>query len=566
MKAFNNLKIGMRLGLGFALLIVTALGIAIFARLSLNSVKVELDLLTQDRMVKVGQLESIKDNVNVIARAVRNIVILKDTGQMAKENERIGKARAENGELFKKLDETIRNERGQKLMATADALRGPYNASVEKVTALGMASQADQAREVLLGELRSNQNKYMESLQEGIEFQRELMQESTESVDQTVDRTGTLLMTIALVAGALGALIAWVITRSITAPIREAVQVAETVAGGDLRSKIEVSSRDETGQLLGALKRMNESLVRIVGAVRGNADSVSTASTQIAQGNADLSQRTEEQASNLQQTAASMEQLTATVKQNAETARTASQLATSASGVAAQGGTVVGEVVSTMEDISASSRKIADIIGVIDGIAFQTNILALNAAVEAARAGEQGRGFAVVASEVRSLAQRSANAAKEIKALIGESVEKVQTGSTLVGNAGQTMGEIVNQVKRVSDLISEISAASVEQTQGIGQIGDAVSQLDQVTQQNAALVEESAAAAESLKHQAAQLAQTVSVFKTTDSATAATPAPAGKTAAPVRPATARPAAAKSAAKVEPKAVAQAEGGEDWAAF
>ncbi len=305
----------------------------------------------------------------------------------------------------------------------------------------------------------------------------------------------------------------WLLTRSITSPLREAVRVAETVAAGDLGTHIEVRHRDETGQLLASLQRMNDSLVRIVGDVRNASESIATGSTQIANGNADLSQRTEEQASNLQQTAASMEELTATVKHNADTARQAAQLSAGASAVAAQGGTAFGQVVRTMDDISASSKKIADIIGVIDGIAFQTNILALNAAVEAARAGEQGRGFAVVAGEVRTLAQRSAQAAREIKALIGESVEKVENGTRLVGDAGQTMDDIVAQVKRVSDLIGEISGSSVEQSTGIDQIGHAVNQLDQVTQQNAALVEESAAAAESLKHQAARLAEMVAVFK-----------------------------------------------------
>ncbi len=311
----------------------------------------------------------------------------------------------------------------------------------------------------------------------------------------------------------LAVTLCWMVTRSITLPIAHAVAIAETVARGDLSSRIGATSKDEVGQLLGALGRMNDSLVQIVGDVRHASDSIATGSSQIAVGNADLSQRTEEQASNLQQTAASMEQLTVTVKNNADTARQATQLASGAAAVAAQGGSVVGQVVETMQDISDSSKKIADIIGVIDGIAFQTNILALNAAVEAARAGEQGRGFAVVAGEVRSLAQRSAQAAKEIKSLIGESVAKVETGTQLVGDAGRTMSDIVAQVQKVNDLIGEISSASGEQTSGIGQINDAVTQLDQVTQQNAALVEESAAAAESLKQQAVRLAEVVSTFK-----------------------------------------------------
>ena len=303
------------------------------------------------------------------------------------------------------------------------------------------------------------------------------------------------------------------LVRSITGGIDIAVKLAQTVAAGDLGSQVVVGRRDEIGTLLTALQQMNGSLVAIVSDVRQASDSIATGSAQIAHGNADLSQRTEEQASNLQQTAASMEQLTATVRHNADTARRASELAEGASSVAARGGEVVGQVVTTMDGITDSSRRIADIIGVIDGIAFQTNILALNAAVEAARAGEQGRGFAVVASEVRSLAQRSATAAKEIKVLIGESVGKVENGTRLVADAGRTMGDIVDQVQRVSTLIAEISDASGEQSRGIGQIGDAVAQLDQVTQQNAALVEESAAAAESLKVQADGLARTVATFR-----------------------------------------------------
>ncbi|MGY4831375.1 methyl-accepting chemotaxis protein [Sphaerotilaceae bacterium SBD11-9] len=326
-------------------------------------------------------------------------------------------------------------------------------------------------------------------------------------------RATTWQLALSAVALVLAVGLSWALTRSITGPLRQAVKVAETVATGDLSSRIGSTSKDEIGQLLAALGRMNDSLVHIVGQVRNASDSIATGSAQIATGNADLSQRTEEQASNLQQTAASMEQLTVTVKNNAETARQATELASGAAGVAAQGGEVVGQVVATMQDISDSSKKISDIIGVIDGIAFQTNILALNAAVEAARAGEQGRGFAVVAGEVRTLAQRSAQAAKEIKSLIGESVGKVEAGTRLVDDAGRTMGDIVAQVQKVNDLIGEISSASLQQTSGIGQIGDAVQQLDQVTQQNAALVEESAAAAESLKHQAAGLAQTVAVFK-----------------------------------------------------
>jgi methyl-accepting chemotaxis protein len=315
-----------------------------------------------------------------------------------------------------------------------------------------------------------------------------------------------------------GSLATWLIvavTRTTTRSVDQALKAAQALAAGDLTHVMTSPSRDEMGQLVKALGVSMDNLARVVGVIKSSTESVSTAAVQISQGNHDLSQRTEEQSSQLQNTAASMEEITATVRQNCDTAQQATQLASTASQVAEQGGEVVERVVSNMQDISTSSQRIGDIIGVIDGIAFQTNILALNAAVEAARAGEHGRGFAVVASEVRSLAQRSAEAAKEIKVLIGQSVEKVEAGSRLVGDAGRTMNDIVSQVKRVSELIGEISRASLQQSSGIGQISDAVSQLDTVTQQNAALVEESAAAAESLSQQATQLAETVASFKTT---------------------------------------------------
>ena len=321
------------------------------------------------------------------------------------------------------------------------------------------------------------------------------------------------LVSLALVLGvAAAALITRSVTRQVGGEPGYAVDLANSVAQGDLGIDVQVAPGD-TESIIAALSRMRESLALIVSQVRNSSDSIATGSAQIATGNADLSQRTEQQASNLQQTAASMEQLSGTVKTSAETAGQASHFAASASAAAVKGGEMVGTVVNTMQDIAASSKKIADIIGVIDGIAFQTNILALNAAVEAARAGEQGRGFAVVATEVRNLAGRSAEAAKEIKSLISASVEKVEVGARQVNDAGASMTEIVSRVQRVSQLISEISSASTEQSAGINQVGEAVAQLDQVTQQNAALVEESAAAAESLRHQAATLADVVGVFK-----------------------------------------------------
>jgi methyl-accepting chemotaxis protein len=335
---------------------------------------------------------------------------------------------------------------------------------------------------------------------------------------------------IAISVGALvvGIYFALAITRSITQPLQEAVQVAKNVAAGELTSRVTTRGKDETSDLLAALNEMNDSLRKIVGEVRIGTDAIATASGQIAAGNADLSARTESQAGSLEETASSMEELTSTVKQNADNARQANQLAMSASEFASKGGAVVGQVVDTMGSIKESSRKIVDIIGVIDGIAFQTNILALNAAVEAARAGEQGRGFAVVASEVRSLAQRSAAAAKEIKTLIGDSVEKVDAGSKLVDQAGGTMDEIVTSIRHVADIMAEITAASQEQSAGIEQVNQAIAQIDEATQQNAALVEQASAAAESMQDQAARLAKAVAVFKLDHSGAIAAPQKAEK--------------------------------------
>jgi len=415
--------------------------------------------------------------------------------------------------LQKQLAELPQSDDEKALIAKIAELRKVVLASSTKVKELKAGGDLEGARAESGKTFVPATVPYLQALTDFVTLQENGARAAQERA--AADRRLTL--TIAIVVGALiiaGMLVGtFLLVRSIRQPLAEAMRLADAIAAGDLSPKPHQTRGDELGDLSRALVAMRESLGRMVGQVRTAADSIGTASSEIATGNQDLSQRTEQTASNLQQAASSMEQLTGTVKQSADSARQANQLASSAAQVAQRGGSVVAQVVATMDDINASSKKISDIIGVIDGIAFQTNILALNAAVEAARAGEQGRGFAVVASEVRSLAARSAEAAKEIKSLIGASVEKVEGGSRLVADAGTTMTEIVSSVKRVSDIIGEITAASAEQSQGLGEINGSVAQLDQMTQQNAALVEQSAAAAESLKEQASKLSAVVATFQ-----------------------------------------------------
>ena len=512
--SFANMKVGARLGLGFALVIVAGIVVAIFGRIQLGRATNEVQLLVEDRMVKVEQINQIKDTLNLIARASRNIALITDEKEMLAEKKRIDEARARNTEVLKSLKESIRSEQGRALLQKIDEIRTPYAQTTDKAIALGLANKNDEARDVLIKENRPLQAAYFKTLEELSAMQKEAMNESARKVQGIATSTGVLMLIIATVAALAGAAIAWILTRSITRQLGGepdyASNVAREIAAGNLAVDVRVQAGDQSS-LLANMKAMRDSLANVVARVRS--ESVASASTQIAEGNNDLSGRTEEQASALEETAASMEELSSTVKQNADNARQANQLAQSASTVAVKGGSVVAQVVDTMSGINDSSKKIADIINVIDGIAFQTNILALNAAVEAARAGEQGRGFAVVAGEVRNLAQRSAEAAKEIKALITDSVDRVEQGTVLVDQAGATMNEVVTAIKRVTDIMGEISAASAEQSAGVAQVGEAVVQMDQATQQNAALVEEMAAAAGSLNTQAQELVQAVAVFK-----------------------------------------------------
>ena len=524
MDTIRNWTIGTRLAFGFGALIALLVAMAVVGISKIEAVDANTNVIVKDRYVKIALASSIQDKVETRSRAIRTALIVTDPEVVKEEVAKAAATVPAIDEALAKLEATIRSPAGVAALKHAVEVRKPFVDASTRLAELALAGRRDEAAAVLVQTLIPAQNAYLNALQGLIESQVQGMQDFAADAEAQTRSAMIMMIVLATTAALLAAAIGFVITRSITRPIARAVALATTVAAGDLSARIEPTSRDETGQLLAALRTMIESLVSVVGQVRHSSDCIATGSRQIATGNADLSQRTEEQASNLQQTAASMEQLTATVRTNSDTARQATQLAGSAATAATQGGAVVDQVVATMGDIDASSRKIADIIGVIDGIAFQTNILALNAAVEAARAGEQGRGFAVVAGEVRSLAQRSAEAAKQIKGLISDSVDKVQAGTQQVAEAGRAMNDIVAQVRRVNDLIGEISAATLEQTQGIGQVGDAVSQLDQVTQQNAALVEESAAAAESLSQQAKRLVEAVGTFRLGDDREAAPPA------------------------------------------
>ena len=561
-----DIKIGHRLTIAFSLTIILIAAVVTVGASRLQTVSDEIGLTIGDRYSKIDLLNDIKDSSNLQATGLREALLAQEAAsvQQALEQSAAGGKQADAD--LAKLDAVVSMAEGRALLGRIQAARTTYAASAAQVLGQIKAGDRDAAIIAMHQRVRGEQLAYFAAVDKLIDFQEALMQASGRSAQDSASRTRLIMTLLGLAGGALSLFTAWYITRGIVGPISYAVKIARTVADGKLDSAIQVRSRDEAGQLTAALRDMNDSLVRIVSQVRAGTDNIATASAEIAAGNADLSARTEQQAGSLEETASSMEELTSTVKQNADNARQARQLALSASDVAGKGGAVVAQVVDTMAGINASSRKIVDIIAVIDGIAFQTNILALNAAVEAARAGEQGRGFAVVASEVRNLAQRSAAAAREIKTLIADSVDKVDGGARLVDQAGQTMTEIVASVQRVTDIIGEIASASQEQLDGIEQINTAISEMDETTQRNAALVEQASAAATAMREQAASLSGTVGVFTLAPaSAHGAAPAPTGATVSHMprrRPAARLPAPAPA------KARKAANGGEaeDWQEF
>jgi len=560
---FADIKIGRRLGLGFTALLLLMAAMSAVGILRLREVGNATEIMVNDALAKerlaTEWMKIIEGN------GIRTLARIKSADPVAQKYfaQQIGAQTGRANEIFKQLEAST--PAGDKFLTDVKAQLERYKTVRDAVLKLKESGDEDGMRSATEQQFIPAMLAYNDSVSRFVEAQKDFINASASTIAAHYN-TGLLVMSsLAVVALAVGALLSLLLSRSIVRPLTRAVDIARTVASGDLGTDITVSAKDETGQLLQALKEMNGNLLNTVAEVHDGAVSIAGASGQIATGNLDLSARTEQQASALQQTASAMEELTSTVKQNADNARQANQLARSASAVAVEGGAVVSQVVTTMGSINESSKKIVDIISVIDGIAFQTNILALNAAVEAARAGEQGRGFAVVASEVRSLAQRSAAAAKEIKQLIDDSVDKVGQGSRLVNQAGATMTEIVASVKRVTDIVGEISAASQEQSEGIEQVNLAITQMDEGTQQNAALVEEAAAAAQSLQDQAARLERVVGFFKLGNQVILRPAAVAARPAAVSRTATAMTIAAPAADKIDLRLRSRGSA-EEWEQF
>ncbi|RQS84426.1 methyl-accepting chemotaxis protein [Burkholderia seminalis] len=587
---FRNLTIRARIGLTMAFLamllgVTGVLGLYGMTRSNVSTREIFTNQMPSAVDVAVAEMFSARERL-----ALDRAALLAGTPESAAAVERSRAMRAQSDAWWQKYLALPRGPEEDRLAQDVAAKRVALQRACDAFASLLGADQRDRFGDGAkqLQALYTDLSVAGEALRNFQFTNAQVLFDQAESVFDTL----RVLSIVALLAGVGAALLSWVaLSRAIGRPIADALSHFDAISAGDLRRPIVVERRDEMGQLLEGLAKMQRGLVDTVRTVRGGSESIATAARQIAAGNIDLSSRTEEQAAALQETASSMEQLTGTVKQNADNARQASALAANASEIANKGNTVVGQVVGTMGEINDSSAKIADIIAIIEGIAFQTNILALNAAVEAARAGEEGRGFAVVAGEVRSLAQRSSSAAKEIKALIDASVERIRTGSTLVDEAGRTMSDVIGAVQRVTDIMGEIAAASEEQSGGIDQVARAVAQMDEVTQQNAALVEEAAAAAQSLDEQAGRLRETAAVFQLDDeTARAVAPvaarrvthvprSPSAAVAAPVQPAarddrdappqrTAAPMPARKpvAAAAAPAPAAATAGGDDWETF
>ncbi|MYM83733.1 HAMP domain-containing protein [Duganella sp. FT50W] len=510
---FSNLKIGMRLGVAFgAVLILMAILIGIGLQ-RLSSISAMNDTIIDTDWVKAEAAANVSTTTRANAALTLEMFTTEDASRLAAIKSEMDTNKQTITAALQTLERLVTRPAGKELLARIGGERKAYVASFTQVGKLLAGGKRDEALVFLRADMLPKLNKLQESVHQLNALQKTVVNENGAAVKHDISMARQMMAWLGVAALALGLAFAWRVTRSITDPISDALQVARAVAAGDLTHNINTTRRDEMGQLLVAMAQMSANLSTIVGRVRSGTGAINTASAEIASGNMDLSSRTEQQASSLEETAASMEELTSTVKQNAANAHQANQLAQSATAVAERGGAVVAQVVDTMNAINDSSRKIVDIISVIDGIAFQTNILALNAAVEAARAGEQGRGFAVVASEVRTLAQRSASAAKEIKQLIDDSVDKVASGAQLVDLAGNTMSEVQDSVRKVTAIVEEITLANHEQSSGIEQINIAISQMDQVTQQNAALVEQAAAAAAAMQDQAGELSAVVSQFR-----------------------------------------------------
>ena len=574
----KHMTIKSKLIAGFGVLSAIVLGVSAMSLHALSSSTDGFSNYVHGPGARADMAAQVRTAVDRRAIAARNLVLVTKPADLETEKADVTRA-SEDVQAKLKLLKTMvasgpdSSDTARSLVGEIDRVEMLYGPVANDIVALALAGKHDEAIVKMDNECRPLLASLVKATDAYADFTRNRQEQLVRDSEDQYQMQRNLLIAICVAAIAMALAAGVVITRSITLPIRRAVDVASTVARGDLRSRIVVTQNDETGQLLGALADMNARLIETVSRVRESSGSIASASSEIAMGNTDLSQRTEEQAASLEETAASMEELTSTVKQNTENAQQASALATSASNVAQRGNKVVGQVVDTMHGISESSAKIAEITGIIEGIAFQTNILALNAAVEAARAGEQGRGFAVVASEVRSLAQRSSNAAKEIKDLIANSVLQVQNGSALASQAGETMSEVTQAVARVTDIMEEIAAASIEQGRGIEQVNQAITQMDEVTQQNAALVEEAAAASQSLQDQGRQLTEAVAFFQMEGTTVASRPAvkqTVGSTIKPAVRAAALPAAKRAIKRsptvlVAPLKTASA-GEEGWSTF